>query len=335
MLEDILAANPTFFTLWLGHNDVLGYAVSGGDGSESITDQSTFGAAMGAIVGALSSTGAKGIMGNIPNVLYSGYFTAVPYAPLDPTDPVYGPQIPTLNAAYAQLNQAFAYLGVPERSVVFSQTAASPVVIHDESLPNISVQLNQVLIGGGLDPLTAGLLSAQYGQSRQANENDLLTLTSQAVLGEVNTEYYQQLVGMGVPAEFAGQLSVNGLTYPLGDTWVLLPSEQAEIVQATEGFNQTISQLAVNAGIPLFDAASLYEDIRANGYSGDGFTLTPDFLTGGLLSLDGLHLTARGQAMVANEMMKLIDANYDSNFEEAGVLNDLGDFPVIYSPALQ
>lgn len=335
VIEDALAANPTFFSLWIGANDVLGYATSGGDGSDPITSKPMFDGSLGAIVGALASTGAKGIIGNIPNVLFGAFFTTVPYAPLDPSNPDYAEQIPLLNAAYAQLNQAFAYLGVPERSVVFSTTEASPVVIHDESIANITPQLFQVLVAGGLDAGTAGILSAQYGQSRQANETDLLLLTSQTVIAELNMEYFQQLVAIGVPQETAGQLSVNGLTYPLSDEWVLLQSEQDEIVEATDMFNQTIQQLGTNAGLAFFDAHTLMNDIEQNGYSSDGFTVTSDLIFGGLTSLDGLHLTARGNAIVANEMMKVIDATFDSNFEEAGVLNDIGDYPTIYSPALQ
>ena len=253
---------------------------------------------------------------------------------MDPSIPEYAEQIPVLNAAYAQLNQAFAFLGVPERSVVFSETEASPVVILDESLDNISAQLNAVLIAGGLDPLTAGLLSQQYAQSRQANENDLLTLSSQTQMSQINTEYFQMLVGMGVPAETAGQLSVNGLTYPLADTYVLIPVEQTEIMDATDAFNTTIAQLTANAGLAEFDAYALINEVSDTGYSSDGFTVTTTFGTGGLCSVDGLHLTARGNAIVANEMMKLIDEYYDSNFEEAGMLNDIGDYPQIYSPAL-
>lgn len=335
VLDDALAANPTFFSLWIGSNDVLGYATSGGDDSDPITSKPVFDGSMGAIVGALSSTGAKGIIGNIPNVLLSAFFTSVPYAPLDPSNPDYAEQIPLLNGAYAQLNQAFAYLGVPERSVVFSTTEASPVVIHDESIPNITPQLFQVLVGGGLDAPTAGILSAQYGQSRQANETDLLLLTSQTVIAELNMEYFQQLVGMGVPQATAGQLSVNGLTYPLSDEWVLLASEQEEIIEATLMFNQTIEQLSTNSGLAHFDAYALMNDIATGGYSSDGFNVTTQLVFGGLFSLDGLHLTGRGNAIVANEMMKVIDATFDSNFEEAGALNDLGDYPIIYSPALQ
>ena len=101
------------------------------------------------------------------------------------------------------------------------------MLIHDESLANISQPLMQVLMAGGLDQQTAFLLSTQFGQSRQATANDLLVLTSASVIATVNTAYFQQLVGLGVPAELAGQLSVNGVTYPLADKWVLLPSEQS------------------------------------------------------------------------------------------------------------
>ena len=335
VLDDAMAANPTFFSLRIGANDVLGYATSGGDGSSEITDKNTFDGSMALLIGTLSSGGAKGIIANITDVLKHPFFTTVPFDPLDPSNPDYAEQIPLLNGAYARLNQAFAFLGFPERAVVFSETEASPIVIFDESLVNISGPLKQALMFGGLDELTATILSTQYGQSRQANEGDLILLTSQTAISEVNTDYFQYLVGLGVPAEFAGQLSVNGLTYPLADTYVLVPSEQTEISDASIAFNQTIEQLAANAGLPVFDAYSLLNDIVQNGYSSNGFTLTGEFIFGGLFSLDGIHLTARGNAVLANEMLKLIDATYDSNFEEAGALYDIGDFPTIYSAALR
>lgn len=335
VLEDAMATNPTFFSLRIGANDLLGYASSGGDGSSEITDKNIFDGSMAALIGRLSSGGAKGIVANISDILKHPFFTFVAFDPLDPSIPEYAEQIPLLNGAYARLNLAFGFLGFPERSVVFSETEPSPVVIFDESLVNISGPLKQALMFGGLDELTATILSSQYGQSRQANEGDLILLTSQFAISELNTEYFQDLVDLGVPPELAGQLSVNGLTYPLADTYVLVPSEQAEISEANIAFNQTIEQLAANAGLPVFDAYSLLNDITENGYSSDGFTLTGDFLVGGLFSLDGIHLTARGNAVVANEMMKLIDATYDSNFEEAGELYDIGDYPTIYSPALQ
>jgi len=330
VLEDAMALGPTFFTLWIGSNDVLGYAYSGGDGSDQITDQAMFDGAMDLLLGTLTSSGAKGIVGNIPNITAAGFFTAVPYNPLDPTNEEFGSQIPLLNAAYAPLNQAFAFLGVPERAVVFSETAASPIVIHDESLANITPQLAQVLVGGGLDPLTAGLLATQYGQSRQANENDLVLLTASTLIGTLNQNYFDYLVGLGVPAQQAGQLAVNGITYPMQDTYVLLPHEKQEVSDAIEMFNAKIEQTVANFGLGLFDAYQFYEEVTGAGYTSNGFTLTADFLTGGFHSLDGLHFTPRGNAAVANEMLKVIDATYGSNFEEARQLIDIGDYPVFF-----
>ncbi len=85
VLQDAVAANPTFFSVLIGSNDVLGYATSGGDGSDPITSQAVFDGSFAAVLGTLNATGAEGVVGNIPNVLYSPFFTTVPYNPLDPT----------------------------------------------------------------------------------------------------------------------------------------------------------------------------------------------------------------------------------------------------------
>lgn len=330
VLEDAMAMNPSFFSLWIGSNDVLGYATSGGDGSIEITDQSLFAQAMQGLIGGMASTGAQGIVGNVPNVLHGAFFTAVPYNPLDPTNPDFGPLIPELNATFAQLNAAYAFLGVPERSIVFSETEASAIVIHDESLANISAQLTGVLMAGGLDPGMATILGNQYGQSRQANEGDLVLLTGSTVISNLNMEYLAQLVGMGVPQELAGQLSVYGITYPMPDNLVLVNSEVTDITEATSQFNATIQQVAGATGLTVFDAHGLMDNIAQNGYASDGLIVTTDFPFGGLFSLDGIHLTARGNAIVANELMKVIDATFGSNFEEAGELYDISEAQAFY-----
>ena len=335
VLEDAMAQNPSFFSLWIGHNDVLGYASTGGDGSDPITDQATFDFAYSTLVSTLTSGGAQGVVANIPNVIEAPFFTTVPHNSLDPSNPAFGPMIPTLNALFSKLNLAYAYLDVPERSIVFSETAASPMVIHDESLANISALLNQVLIGVGLDPMTAGLLSNQFGQSRQATSDDLFVLTSMNVIGTLNTEYFTQLVTAGVPQETAGQLSVNGVTYPMQDKWVLLTSEQQEVVAATNSFNAKINELVTQSGLAFIDANEFLSRLATTGVSSGGFDFTANLVTGGVFSLDGLHLTARGSALIADEMLKSIDATYGSNFEEASELNDLGEFPVFYPTGLR
>ena len=336
VLSDAMAQNPTFFTLSeVGGNDVLGYATSGGDGSDPITPIGTFDFALNTLVSGLTANNAKGVIGNLPNITSLSHFTTVPHNPLSPTNPDFAPQIPLLNATFAPLNQAFAFLGMPERAIVFSETEASPVVIHDESLPNIQPQLNAVLIGGGLDAATAGVLSAQFAQSRQATADDLLVLPSSSVIATVNVAYYTQLVTAGVPAATAGQLSVNGVTFPLEDKWVLLPQEQDEIAMATQAYNASISAAASANGLALVDLNAILEEASSTGIVFDDYTLNTDLVFGGLVSLDGVHLTARGYALMANSFLKAIDATYGSNFEASGNLAKAGDFPTNYSPTLQ
>ncbi|MEX0315141.1 MAG: G-D-S-L family lipolytic protein, partial [Allomuricauda sp.] len=191
VIGDAATQNATFFSAWIGANDILLYATNGGSGTDQtgninpatyerndITDPNVFANALNGILGTMTAGGADGVIANIPNVTDIPFFTTVPFAPLDPTNPAFGPQIPVLNAQFAGLNQVFQALGVPERQFVFSESAASAVIINDEDLPNLSTEITTALINFGVDAGTAGVTGLLYGQARQANEDDLLVLTS-------------------------------------------------------------------------------------------------------------------------------------------------------------
>nr|WP_321221107.1 G-D-S-L family lipolytic protein [uncultured Psychroserpens sp.] len=354
ILELAMAQTPSFFSLWIGNNDVLGYATSGG-ASGALTDQATFDFAYTTLISTLTSQGAQGVVANIPDVTTIPYFTTVPFAPLDPSNPAFGPLIPTLNGIFSQINQVYAFLesqGVPnatDRQIVFSETAASAVVIHDESLMDLSSQMANVFNNSptfpafvqsfGLPaeaaPAVANLLGLVYGQSRQANADDLLVLPSSAAIGTVNENFAAFLGTQGLPPALAGQFSVEGVSLPLEDKWVLLPSEQAEVAQATSGFNATISASASQAGLAFVDANGLLTQLANGGITTGDFTLTSNLVTGGAFSLDGVHPNARGYALIANEFMRAIDLTYGSNFEASGNFVDVGNYPTNYSPALQ
>ena len=273
VLGDAMSQNPTFFSLWIGNNDVLGYSTSGGDGSSPITPLEGppgvgFAETYGALVATLTSQGAQGVLINIPDVTSIPFFTTVPYNPLDPSDPAFGSQIPTLNGIFSQLNQVFQFLGVPERSIIFSSSQANPVVIVDDSLPNLSNEITGVFLASptfpdflasfGLPPeaapQVAGLLGLVYGQARQATEDDLLVLLSSSVIGTVNEEFAAFLGSQGLPPTLAGQFSVNGVSLPLEDKWTLTTAEQMEVAMATTNFNNTIEAAANSAGLGLLDA---------------------------------------------------------------------------------
>lgn len=357
MLGDAIAKNPTFFTLSeIGGNDVLGYALSGGDGTDAITPSAGavgvgFDATFGYLVTTLTSGGAKGVVTNVPYITDLPHFTTVPFKPLSPANPSFGPLIPTLNGVFGQLNQVFDFLQVPDRKIVFSTNTASAVVIKDETLTNLAAQITGVLRAsptfpafvqsfglptdsGTLDKV-AGLFGSFYGQARQAKATDLLLLPSSSVIGTVNTTVYTFLLSQGLPAGLAGQFSVEGVTNPLEDKWVLIPSEQTAIKNATDAYNTTISSIAnSNPNIALVDLNTILSSAKTNGIAFDQFVLKTNLATGGAISLDGIHLTARGYAYMANKFLEAIDAKFGSNFIASGNVAKAGDYPTNYSPTL-
>ncbi|WP_055434669.1 G-D-S-L family lipolytic protein [Lacinutrix algicola] len=348
MLELAAAQNPTFFTLSeVGGNDVLGYATTGGDGTNPITPNAAFDFSLNTIVNALTSNGAKGAIGNLPDITSLSHFTTVPYNPLDPTDSSFGPQIPLLNSIFGALNPIFNAVD-PARAIVFSETEASAVVIKDESLADISgiiiAQLNasptfpafiaQFDLPPAAAPLVANLLGNTYGQTRQATEEDLFVLPSSSVIGTVNTTNVGVLMGQGLPQALAGQFSVEGITLPLEDKWVLLPSEQLEIANATATYNASISAIASAKGLALVDLNSILTQATTTGVQFDSYNLDTRLVFGGLVSLDGIHLTARGYALMANSFLDAIDTTYGSNFRASGNVAKADDFGVNYSPLL-
>lgn len=88
-LEMVQESQPSFFTSWLGNNDVLGYAASGGvagvagapgTGLGGLTDPTTeFKPSYDALIAALSSKGEKGVVVTIPDITQAPYFTTVPW----------------------------------------------------------------------------------------------------------------------------------------------------------------------------------------------------------------------------------------------------------------
>ena len=349
MVQLAVAQNPSFFTLSeIGGNDVLGYATTGGDGTNLITPTATFDFALTTIVTSLTSNGAKGAIGNLPDITSLAHFTTVPHNPLDPSNPSFGPQIPLLNSIFGALNPIFNAVD-PTRAIVFSETEASAVVIKDETLTDISgviaAQLNasptfpafiaQFGLPPAAAPLVANLLGTTYGQTRQATQEDLFVLPSSSIIGTVNTANVVILMGQGLPQALAGQFSVEGVTLPLEDKWVLLPSEQQEIATATNAFNASIASIASSNGLALVDLNTILSQAASAGVQFDDYNLSTGLVTGGLISLDGIHLTARGYALMSNAFLDAIDTTYGSNFIASGNVAKAEDFGVAYSPLLQ
>lgn len=74
---DFVTAKPfTFFSNWLGNNDILGYATAGATGAAP-TPKATFALLYQQVIEKLTSTGAKGVVATIPDVTKVAYFNTV------------------------------------------------------------------------------------------------------------------------------------------------------------------------------------------------------------------------------------------------------------------
>ena len=329
VMGDALAQNPTFFSLDIGSNDVLGYATGGGVGTDQtgnfdpatyggsdITDPNVFATLFSGMVTALTANGAKGVVANVPNVTDTPYFITVPYNPI----PLDAGTAGVVNGAYALYNggiqQAFAYLvavspmtqemadaEIAKRTISFA-AGQNAVVIIDEDLTDLTA-------------INPGLISM-----RQTTEDDLLLLTGSAFIGTL--------------ADPNNPGSINGVAVPLGDQWVLTPEEQLAIKTATDAYNTTIAAVvSSNSNIVLADINGLLTEL-ATGAVFDGYTMTSSLVTGGFFSLDGFHPTSRGYALAANKILAAMDADFGSNFTTAtNGLAKAGDYPTNYSAMLR
>ncbi|HEY1195265.1 SGNH/GDSL hydrolase family protein [Flavobacterium sp.] len=329
VLADALSQNPTFFSLWIGGNDELGYATAGGDPAVNpLTPPATFDAAYKALVAQLVAGGRKGVVANLPVITTLPHFRVIAYNQLTQANLSAGgvSLVNTLNAQlYGPLHNALTFLGQGSRINLLASTGNNPLLIVDETLPDLSANLRAVLIGGGLDVPTATAMGQIFGRARQALPTDLICLGASSRIGKVPTVAAD---GIASPSPSLSQL---GVTFPLPDRYVLLPSEVAEIGVATAAYNATIKAAAEANGLAIVDAETIMADLNTvNGITMNSFTLKATFVTGGMFSLDGVHPTPRGYAFIANKFIQAINAKYGSNLK--GV--DIGNYQVLFPKQL-
>jgi len=299
VIDDAIAQAPTFFSLWIGGNDVLGYATNGGVptsqdpvlGSD-ITPSTTFAFVYNAMIGKLVANGRKGVIANLPYVNTLPYFTTVPYNPVPLDEATITVLMNTTNGygkyngglQLALSNKLISEDEAARRTIAFKPGKQNAVVLIDSYLTDLSA---------------LGIPSY-----RQATAEDLIVLPARSIIGSLVDENPQL---------------VNGVSVPLADKWVLSKNEIAEISEATKAYNATIKEIAdANPdAIALVDTKTIMESlISPTGLiTSDGFTLRSIYVTGGAFSLDGIHPSPRGYALIANEFIKAINGKYKSNLK--------------------
>jgi lysophospholipase L1-like esterase len=272
--KQVVLLNPDLVTFWLGNNDVLGFAASGGVSPSSPTPSATFAALYAQALGALRAAlpNAKIVVANIPDVRSIPYFTTV------------GPQI----------------------------AAALP--------PGYSLVYQ-----------THGGASVATTNFKEANP-PLVTLTGIAYasyIGKPGGKWYRDNHYPALPSGI-DTATAFGLTptNPWPDALVLDPAEQATAGAAVSDFNAAIATQATANNAALADVNGFLAGVAARGYDVEGIDFSTEYIAGGLFSLDGVHPSDRGYAVVANLFLDAMNKKFGMSVP----LVDVATIPGIPSP---
>jgi len=105
------------------------------------------------------------------------------------------------------------------------------------------------------------------------------------------------------------QILADPLNGPLSDEYVFDALEFEAAQDAVSKANKFIAQEALLRNIPLVNINLLFKFVEILGVPANGKRLTTDFL-GGLFSLDGVHPTNTGYAVVANHFIRTLNRHY-------------------------
>ena len=300
-----LADGGTFFSFWLGNNDVLGYATGGASNPAILTTDGDFQTRLGAALGTMLNANpeAKGVIMNIPALDVLPHFNLI-----NPLEIQLPPAIrPALEVGLAQINMA---INGWNAGVNANPSLPDPV---KETLirPNLSTDFDAyaLLI---LDPsLSDAVVPLPTGETfkipkiRNITEEDgiKLPLTAQAALGQ----------GVGISP-------LSPLNEQQFDAFYLTQAEQEEIRTKINTFNGYISA-AVSANserLLLVDVNDFLNQVIQGMVSHANIGLTASIVPpNGAFSVDGIHPNARAHAFIANLIVEGINEKWASNLPKA------------------
>lgn len=289
IIGDAIAAQGTFFSFWLGNNDVLGYAASGATNDAIFTDPAEFKVYYTAALDILlSDPNIKGVVANIPDVTGIPFFTKVPYNAIA----LGQEQVDALNAAYANFNgvieayntstDLFEGAPVPStpRPKISFEVGANPIVITDNDLADLTA----------------------YG----------IPSIRQMVPGELVIFNAATVLPTGV-----------GSADPAPDNLILTANEIMEINERIEAFNQAIVEVVEEIApdrVAIADINTAFKALAAGGAFQDGVMVTADLAPPfGGFSEDGIHPNARGYAFTANIFIEAINKKFGAKIPKINI----------------
>ena len=134
-------------------------------------------------------------------------------------------------------------------------------------------------------------------------------------------------------------LTVNGVTAianqlvaddvgPLPTGSVVTAAVADQIRARVRALNQEINALAQQNRLLVYDLQALFSRVRASGLLVGSKVLTADYL-GGFYSLDGYYPGRTGHALIANEILTLINRSFREEFPLINLIDIAADDPAV------
>ncbi len=133
------------------------------------------------------------------------------------------------------------------------------------------------------------------GNVVQVTESDKLLMPARQALAQ----------GVGIPQDI-----LNGTGEGLPDEFVLDAGEQEVVQTAVAEYNSVIESVCGARGIPVADMYGLFDQVDNEGYNLAGFRFNNNYISGSFYSLDGLHPSILGQALIANTWLESLNSNF-------------------------
>ncbi len=327
IISDAVAANGTFFLFYAGLDDFFLYAAYGGDPTKApLTSSGTFTAYYNAALNALlgSAQNPNGVIGNFPDIFKMPHFTAVTYNPI----PLDAATASALTSGFAGYNAALdgliankAAFGISDnlaaeiatRKATFTAACNNKILIIDESLTDLGNYFDGLQGAGAINANQRAAL-VPYEQVRQTTATDIIPLATGSVLGT------------------AGTFGINGVSEPLADRWVIIPSERDQIIAARTAFNASVKAFADanSTRVAFADIDAALETLITNKAGVvNGVTITANINPPtGIYSEDGVHPNSRGYAYLSNVFINAINAKFGSTIP----LTNISKYPATALP---
>jgi hypothetical protein len=124
--------------------------------------------------------------------------------------------------------------------------------------------------------------------------------------------------GEGEVETAISQIKQGKTPTPLTASGFLTASAIAQVQSTIAAYNSAISQEVTAVGGILVDIHSYFQTLQSSGITINNYKATPAFL-GGLFSLDGVHPTNTGYALIANQFIDAINSSANTNIAQVNV----------------